>query len=822
MVKKELKPLVSIIILAFNNLDYTKLCVESLYKHTSNLNIELITVNNGSADGTAEFFNSLPNKKKINFSVNCGVEKAFNEGVKLAEGTFILFLSNDLVLTPHWLDNLVKCMQSDEKIGMVVPVCNSSSNSQMMELDYANIEELYQAAEKYNNSEPGKWEERLRLEAYTFITKTDLLKKLGGYDEIYSPYAFDDDDLSFRIRRAGYKLILARDTYIHHFGSATKRNSLIMDYMINKNRTIFLSRFGVDAWDDTDIDFEMLNLVDLNKTKNINILGIGFRCGGTILQAKNKFRENGAVNVRLWGFTQDEKYLADLNTICEQVICDRVENVFDAYRSLKFDCIMMDYDLRNIEDPKTFIIRIGDVLKEDGQLVITTANELFCPNIMNLLNGNTDCGNNAIVNRYIKPDRLMKEMEKHGYTQIKCNMQKTELPEEHKSLIDGLQSISQVENKVKLGELFCINRFVISAGSKKTVKKVLFYPGYDIWPNNMVFEDRNFVNALGIDAGENFTWFLREEFSKNGYEMSTIESSDDINDAEIIVFNDLPKHFGNHFYTGIYHTVYRGKMYFDEYLRKKAKGKTKARLIVRLDEPPCVMPENYDKNLHENLDMIFTYCDDLVDNKKYFKYFMPQPEKVDNIFVRKFTLKKLITFVGSNKHSDICSELYTERRKAIKYFGTNHIDDFDFYGKLWEKGEYPGYMGAIKNKLEILSQYKFCICYENCILNGWVSEKIFECFYARCIPVYLGAPNITDFIPADTFIDKREFGSYDHLYDFINNMSEEKYNEYVDNMESFLESDAYKKFTRSSFAQNLVNTILQKQKKSDHPLSGRS
>ncbi|MEN6351735.1 MAG: glycosyltransferase [Syntrophomonas sp.] len=808
-------PLVSVVILAYNNLDYTRLCIESLYRNSSHVDFELITINNGSTDGTDEYFNSLSNQKIISISENCGVDKAFNRGLQLAEGRYTVFLSNDLVLTPNWLDNLLQCVQSDEKIGMVVPVCNFSSNFQQVSLGYANIEELNEAAKKYNISDPRKWEERLRLITYAFIAKTGLLKKLGGFDEIYSPFDFDDDDISFRIRRAGYKLILARDTYIHHFGSITKGDYRATTYLQARNRRIFSSRFGVDAWDDTNIDFEMLDLVDFNRDDTVNVLGIGFRCGGTVLQAKNRFRQNGCMDVRLWGWTDDEKYLPDLKTIYEQVVCDRVENIADTYKEIKFDCIMIGYELEKLEDPELFIKRIPGILKEDGQIIFKISNEIFYKSMVNMLSGISDSEDESALKRHLNIHKLIKVLQKYGYQHIKYVMPQEEVPEEYISAVHELKSVSQTENKDMLDDMLGARKIIFSAGNVKPPQKVLFYPGSDIWQNDMVFEDRSFINTLGIDTGENFAWNLREEFRSHGYEMSTLDNPDDFDIADFVIFNDLPKYYGNRFYTNIYHDIYKGKLYLNEFLSRKAANNTKARLIARLDEPPFVMPENYDRTMHENFDIIFTYYDDLVDNKKYFKYLSPQPEHVENPFVKEFDGKKLITFVGSDKRSGIDGELYTERRKAVQFFEDNYSADFDFYGKLWNADEHLCYKGAIYNKLEIVSQYKFCICYENGILNGWISEKIFECFFARCVPIYWGAPNITDYIPANTFLDKRQFGSYEQLYDFICSMSEGKYNEYLDNIEIFLASEDYKKFTRRSFAENLVKVILAEESGSD-------
>ena len=92
----------------------------------------------------------------------------------------------------------------------------------------------------------------------------------------------------------------------------------------------------------------------------------------------------------------------------------------------------------------------------------------------------------------------------------------------------------------------------------------------------------------------------------------------------------------------------------------------------------------------------------------------------------------------------------------------------------------------IENKIETLAQYRYCICFENnCGHNGYVSEKIFDCIFAECVPIYLGAPDINRYIPEDCFIDMRKFHDYDELYAFIENIDDKQWNEYICAMKKF-------------------------------------
>ena len=181
-----------------------------------------------------------------------------------------------------------------------------------------------------------------------------------------------------------------------------------------------------------------------------------------------------------------------------------------------------------------------------------------------------------------------------------------------------------------------------------------------------------------------------------------------------------------------------------------------------------------------------------MDNKKYFKFFLTNkfPESIDFSKLKK---EKLCTLIASNRFENNPRELYTKRVEAIEWFERNHPDDFDLYGFGWDvykfKGKltrvfnrikpvkkllaprYKTYKGIIKSKNEVLQKYKFSICYENAKdIPGYITEKIFDSFFAGCVPVYWGAPNVTEFIPENTFIMKEKFASYDMLYRYMINM----------------------------------------------------
>lgn len=383
--KKEAEtPLVSVVVLAYNHLDYTKLCIESLYRYTSDVDFELITVNNGSTDGTEEYFNSLPNEKKLNFPENIGVDKAVNQGFRMAQGKYTLNLSNDIVVTSRWLSNLVACMESDDKIGMVVPVCGFSSNNQQVNLYYHTLEEMQLIAQVYNKSNPDLWEERMKLVTYTCLFRTDVQKAIGGFDEDFNPGAYDDDAISFRIRRMGYRLILAKDTYVHHFGSVTFNAEYAKNNLAQRNMRLFMQKFGVNSWVASMIDFHVVDIADYSPRGEICILGIGSSCGPTLLQIKNRFRSKCVRDVKLFYLSDQESSMPDLRSICDTCVCASDKELEEHFGSRLYDIAVVESETDKLQNPGRFFDSLSRLLKKNGQLILT-APAAFYPKAAQLL-----------------------------------------------------------------------------------------------------------------------------------------------------------------------------------------------------------------------------------------------------------------------------------------------------------------------------------------------------------------------------------------------------------------------------------------------------
>lgn len=253
-------------------------------------------------------------------------------------------------------------------------------------------------------------------------------------------------------------------------------------------------------------------------------------------------------------------------------------------------------------------------------------------------------------------------------------------------------------------------------------------------------------------------------------------------------------------------------------------------------ESELIKPLGWRKENQDKFDKIFTWKDDLVDNKKFFKFnycnLFPTKDEYGRLKVS-FDEKKLVTLISGNKLVSHPSELYTKRREAISWFEDNHIEDFDFYGIGWNSLittnrlanfifrtspfkyltnfliNYPSYQGKVDSKVQVMCKYKFSICFENAqMIEGYITEKIFDCFFAKTVPIYWGAPNIDEHIPKDTYIDFRDFDSYDDLYAYLSNMTESEYENYQKSAENYLFSSRSESFGKHGISDLILKHLV--------------
>lgn len=237
--------LTSIIILTYNQLKYTILCLDSLLEYTD-LPYELILIDNGSTDGTLEYLKSFENAKIISNQTNLGFSKGVNQGIRVAEGDYILLLNNDTIVAKNWLSNQLNCLNNQPEIGIVGPRSNYAGGEQGGIIgDFNTIDKIIEFSNCFNQPDPGKWFETYVIVGFCMLIKREVISDIGLFDEDFLYGMGEDNDYCQRALIKGYKLYCAGDTFVYHFGSQTfKGNNLDLNRIFNENRERFLKKWN--------------------------------------------------------------------------------------------------------------------------------------------------------------------------------------------------------------------------------------------------------------------------------------------------------------------------------------------------------------------------------------------------------------------------------------------------------------------------------------------------------------------------------------------------------------------------------------------------
>jgi hypothetical protein len=171
------------------------------------------------------------------------------------------------------------------------------------------------------------------------------------------------------------------------------------------------------------------------------------------------------------------------------------------------------------------------------------------------------------------------------------------------------------------------------------------------------------------------------------------------------------------------------------------------------------------------------------------------------------------------RYRPIAHDRYLARLRAFGAFADH--SDFDLFGEGWEHrhpavehelhtGAARAYRGPIdSDMLSLLARYRFALVYEEARFPGYVSNTIFDCFCARCIPIYSGAPDVAQYVPPSAFIDIRQFVSFPELERFLTRLTEDDARRYVEAAHAFLISPAFESWCADRFAHDLAEALHQ-------------
>jgi GT2 family glycosyltransferase len=238
--------LASIVVPCCGMVEYTKLCVPSVLKH-SRPPFELIFVDIGSLDGTAEYLAGLQaglagqvRIEIVRTPTDLGLKDACQQALRQTLGEYVVLLNNDTVVTNGWLNQLIGMASFSMGIGLAGPMSNMAAPPQLVEtvpyrmfssttktianpggslVDVAAVERFSVSFRTEHNK---NWMYAERLGGFCLLIKREVLDKIGpALDQWTDLSLFDSDILSAKAQQAGYSLAVCRDLFVHHFGTRT-------------------------------------------------------------------------------------------------------------------------------------------------------------------------------------------------------------------------------------------------------------------------------------------------------------------------------------------------------------------------------------------------------------------------------------------------------------------------------------------------------------------------------------------------------------------------------------------------------------------------
>jgi GT2 family glycosyltransferase len=217
-------PQVSIVVVTFNNLLFTRMCLESVLANTRSPSYELLVVDNASTDGTPAYLHQLAARHRhvrvaVNHS-NVGFAAANNQALSQAAGRDLVLLNNDTIVPPDWLSNLLQHLD-DPRIGLVGPTTNRLGNQAEIETGYRSYGDFTAFAESIVGSGTTTPFDIEIGSMFCLALRRATYQRLGAIDEQFRIGMFEDVDYSERARAAGLRVVCAPDVFVHHFGSAT-------------------------------------------------------------------------------------------------------------------------------------------------------------------------------------------------------------------------------------------------------------------------------------------------------------------------------------------------------------------------------------------------------------------------------------------------------------------------------------------------------------------------------------------------------------------------------------------------------------------------
>ena len=270
-----MQPLISLVILGYQNFDRVTLpCLESLAPWFSDLEIEVIVVDNGSGDGSAEktrLWCSKHTRLTCHLSkTNLGFAGGMNWGASHAHGKWLFLVNNDTIFPDKAIDALkLVLLQAPQNVAMIGPVTNAAGNGQRLWKPEATHMQWLEIGRWLHEHPTGLLMRTYRCDFFCIAIRSDVWAQLSGLDTSFGLGYYEDFDFSLRLRSRGFDQKITEDVFILHRGSASFQASTSARELMKRNKKRLKSKHPSASFEHTRIG----NLAVLAEYKNIKDKG---------------------------------------------------------------------------------------------------------------------------------------------------------------------------------------------------------------------------------------------------------------------------------------------------------------------------------------------------------------------------------------------------------------------------------------------------------------------------------------------------------------------------------------------------------------------
>jgi len=382
----------SIIILTFQNIEYTKKCIESLRENGLQDSYELIIIDNGSVDGTREWLQEQNDINVFLSEENLGFPKGCNKGASIAKpGNDYLFLNNDTLVPPNALFWLRMGLYEDKKIGAAGSVSNYILKNQTTMPKEIPVKECMNYAKKFPLEDEILYENRLFLIGYAILIKGACFNQVEGFDEIYSPGNFEDQDICLKMIEKGFKNILCYNSFIYHYsGKSFQVGSEAYNQVIARNLEIFCNRWTYDFGKIRD---DLLDFIKEEPEKEFVVLDVGCGAGCTLMRLQGLYQ-----NIKLLGFEKEKSLVELVKGVAPVIWCDVEEIKAYSLEKESVDYLILGNVLEQLKNPELFLKRIKPFLKKNCKIIADIYNIRNTRIMEGLLQGKFEYSHKGILN----------------------------------------------------------------------------------------------------------------------------------------------------------------------------------------------------------------------------------------------------------------------------------------------------------------------------------------------------------------------------------------------------------------------------------------